>query len=141
MFKLFKIRFLLCFVALATSITGYSQSENTETQSEEKVFQIVDEMPFFKEGDAAMFKYLAENIKYPASATENKEQGLIFVSFIVGKSGEVINPVILQGVYESLNAEAIRVVESMDKKWNPGKQNGEIVKVRYNLPIRFTLGK
>ena len=85
-----------------------------------------------------MMKYLSENIKYPEDAIEKNQAGRVFVSFVVGTDGSINETTILRGVCESIDNEALRVVNAMPK-WKPGKVKGEPVKVEYNLPIVFKL--
>lgn len=101
---------------------------------------LVDEMPQFPGGEEAMMKFLVENVKYPDSVKECPSSGTVIVTFIVETDGSLSNIKILRSVEESLDNEAIRVVKSMPK-WEPGKQNGEKVRVNYNLPLRFSLGR
>ena len=112
--------------------------EAVEEVVEEQVFTIVEEMPSFPGGDAALMKYLANNIKYPAIAKDAGIQGTVFVTFVVDEKGEVKDVKVLRSLGGGTDEEAIRVVKSMPK-WSPGKQRGKAVKVQYNLPIRFTL--
>ena len=102
------------------------------------VYQLVEEMPEFPGGMDAMMKYLSENIKYPEDAIEKNQAGRVFVSFVVGTDGSINEATILRGVCESIDKEALRVVNAMPK-WTPGKVKGEPVKVEYNLPIVFKL--
>jgi protein TonB len=121
--------------------------ENTEIEfievvaedvSEEQIFTIVEEMPMFPGGEAALLKYLGSNIKYPAIAKDAGIQGTVFVTFVVDEAGSVKDVRVLRSIGGGCDEEAIRVVKSMPR-WSPGKQRGKSVKVQYNLPIRFTL--
>jgi protein TonB len=112
--------------------------EVEEEVAEEQIFTIVEEMPTFPGGDAALMKYLGNNIKYPAIAKDAGIQGTVYVTFVVNEKGEVKDVRVLRSIGGGCDEEAIRVVESMPK-WKPGKQRGKPVKVQYNLPIRFTL--
>ena len=103
-----------------------------------EVFMIVEEMPEFPGGQAALQKYLASSVKYPVIAQENGIQGRVYVQFVVNTKGEITNAVILRGVDPSLDKEALRVVENMPK-WKPGKQRNRPVRVSYTVPINFVL--
>ena len=103
-----------------------------------KVYEVVEQMPTFPGGDAALMKYLAENIKYPVSAQKAKEQGRVVVQFIVEKDGTVTGVKTVRSVTPALDAEAVRVIKAMPK-WTPGKQGGQLVRVRYNVPVSFKL--
>ncbi len=103
-----------------------------------KVYEVVEQMPTFPGGDAALMKYLAENIKYPVSAQKAKEQGRVVVQFIVEKDGTVTGVKTVRSVTPALDAEAVRVIKAMPK-WTPGKQGGQPVRVNYNVPVSFRL--
>ena len=105
----------------------------------EEIFTFVEQPPTFPGGDAALAKYLSNNIRYPHLATENGISGTVFVSFVVDSEGQ-IKDVKTVGATKGggLEDEAMRVVKKMPK-WKPGKQNGRQVSVQFNLPIRFTL--
>lgn len=109
-----------------------------EEVAEEQIFTIVEEMPSFPGGEAALMKFLGNNIKYPAIAKDAGIQGTVFVTFVVDEDGNVKDVKVLRSIGGGCDEEAIRVVQSMPK-WSPGKQRGKAVKVQYNLPIRFTL--
>lgn len=105
---------------------------------ENKVFDVVEQMPSFPGGDGALTKYLSENIKYPVVAQENGVQGRVVVSFVVEKDGSITDVKVARSVDPSLDREATRVVRSMPH-WIPGKQNGSAVRVKYNVPVSFRL--
>jgi len=107
-------------------------------QKEEKVFEVVEEMPEFPGGEMALREFLTTNIKYPAEAQKDKKQGKVFVNFVVFKDGSVGKVKIVRGVSPSIDKEALRVVSTLPK-WTPGKQKGEFVAVSYTVPIAFKL--
>lgn len=115
--------------------TSQLPAENT---SEEKVFDVVEEMPSYIGGQGAMMSFLASNIQYPVETQKNGVQGRVMVEFIVEKDGTLTNVRVARSVEPSLDKEAVRVVKSMPK-WKPGKQNGAVVRVRYTAPIVFRL--
>ncbi|MBX2973286.1 MAG: energy transducer TonB [Flavobacteriales bacterium] len=93
----------------------------------------LEQMPEFPGGDRALFDYLKKSLRYPEGM-----QGKVFVGFVVDTDGSLRDISILRGADPVLDQEALRVIKAMPK-WRPGKQNGETVRMRYNLPIRFTL--
>lgn len=105
---------------------------------EQKVFDVVEQMPSFPGGDAALMQYLNSHIKYPAIAEENGVQGRVIVSFVVERDGSITDVKVLKSADPSLDKEAVRVTKSMPK-WIPGKQNGSSVRVKYTLPVTFRL--
>ena len=105
---------------------------------ETKIFTVVEQMPMYPGGNAALMGYLRDNIKYPTVAAENGVQGRVVVGFVVERDGSITDVNILRGVDPSLDREAMRVVKSMPR-WNPGKQNGSAVRVKYQVPVSFRL--
>jgi protein TonB len=112
--------------------------EVEEEVVEEEIFTIVEEMPSFPGGEAKLFEYLGKNIKYPQIAKEAGISGIVYVTFVVDSNGNITEVQVLRGIGGGCDEEATRVVKNMPK-WQPGKQRGKPVKVRYNLPIRFSL--
>jgi TonB family protein len=106
--------------------------------SDKDVFVVVDEMPEYPGGVAALRTFLANNVKYPIEAAKKGIQGKVFVNFVVEKDGTVGLVKIARGVDPSLDAEAMRVVKLLTN-WKPGKQKGEDVRVSYTVPINFAL--
>lgn len=106
-------------------------------QSSDQVFTIVQQMPKFK-GD--FNEYLQKNIKYPEAERKAGVTGTVYINFVVEKDGSISSAKVLRGVAggPGLDAEALRVVSGMPK-WTPGTQNGQPVRVAFNLPIRFRL--
>lgn len=103
-----------------------------------EVFVVVENQPEFPGGNAAMMKFLSDNIKYPMVAQENGVQGRVIVNFVVEKDGSLSDVQVVHSQDPALDKEAVRVIESMPK-WKPGTQRGETVRVRYTLPVVFRL--
>ena len=95
-------------------------------------------MPVFPGGDQEMRKFLALNVRYPVDAMQNGKKGKVYVNFVIDELGKVNNITVLKGVYPSLDAEAMRVVEIMPD-WKPGLLDGKPVKVGYTVPITFNM--
>lgn len=109
-----------------------------EEVDEEIPFASMENPPTFPGGDAELMKWLSKNTVYPKGAKNRGEKGRVMVSFVIDKSGKVVNGKIEKSVSPELDAEALRVVSIMPN-WTPGKQNGKTVKVRNILPITFRL--
>jgi protein TonB len=107
-------------------------------EEETKVFDVVEQMPSFPGGPAALMQYLSSNIKYPVVAEENGVQGRVVCTFVVEKDGSITDVRVIKSVDPSLDKEAVRVVKGMPK-WIPGKQNGSAVRVKYTVPVTFRL--
>lgn len=98
----------------------------------------VDQMPQFPDGEAALFRFLKENLRYPALARENNIEGTVYLRFVIGKDGSIQKAVVVRGVEGGCTEEALRVIRLMPK-WKPGKQNGRETSVLFTLPIKFVL--
>lgn len=107
-------------------------------EEEEEIFVVVENQPEFPGGQAAMMKFLSENIKYPVIAQENGIQGRVICNFVVERDGSITDVQVVRGVDPSLDKEAVRVIQSMPK-WKPGMQRGKPVRVRFTLPVVFRL--
>ena len=112
--------------------------EPPKHEEENKVFDVVEQMPSFPGGPSALMAYLSSHVKYPAVAEENGIQGRVTVQFVVEKDGSVTDVKTMKSVDPSLDREAERVVKSMPR-WIPGKQNGSAVRVKYFVPVVFRL--
>ena len=115
-----------------------AQPEPPKHEEENKLFEVVEQMPQFPGGPAALMEYLRSNTHYPVVAAENGVQGRVSISFVVEKDGSITDVQVARPVDPSLDKEAARVVKSMPK-WQPGKQNGSFVRVRYIVPVTFKL--
>ena len=106
--------------------------------SDNRTFDVVEQMPEFPGGIKECLKFMARNLKYPTKAREAGKQGRVIVQFIVQKDGSLSDLHVLRPVDPWLDAEAIRVIGSMPK-WKPGMQDGQAVAVKFNLPVTFAL--
>lgn len=114
-------------------------TEFPKSQSpDDLVYDVVEEMPEFPGGIPALLTFMKENIKYPAEAQKKGVQGRVIVKFVVDKQGQVTNAKVERPVDPALDAEALRVVNSIPR-WTPGKQGGKLVNVGYVLPVHFGL--
>ena len=120
--------------------------ETGETEDDQP-FLIAETMPLFPMqeggnpgyGDLNTFRaWVQKNIKYPAEAFRNGEQGRVVLSFVVEKDGSVSNFQILQTPGKAFSDEPRRVVAA-SPKWKPGEQRGEKGRVRYTLPVDFRI--
>lgn len=105
---------------------------------QEKVFDMVEQMPVFPGGTPELMKYIASHLKYPTIAQENGVQGRVTCQFVVGSDGVVRDVQVLRSLDPYCDKEAVRVILSMPH-WIPGKQNGRPVAVKYTVPITFRL--
>ena len=124
-------------------------------EEEEEIFMMVEEMPRFpgcedaatteekqKCSNTEMIKYISNNLKYPSEARKNGVEGKVVVQFIVDKDGSIDDISLLRDIGSGCGEEAVRVVENMNKlskRWAPGKQKGNNVRVKFTLPFSFKL--
>lgn len=120
-------------IAPPTTGTGIVDAEETDVP-----FVVVEQMPSFPGGDAALMKYLSDNIRYPVIAAESGIQGRVILQFVVNRDGTIVDIEVVRSIDRSLDAEAVRVVSNMPR-WTPGRQRGRTVRVKYTLPVNFRL--
>ncbi len=125
---------------LGVEIIDYVEQVEDEVVEEETIpFMFVEEKPKFNGGDANEFsKWVGKNLVYPDIAKENGVSGRVMLQFTINPDGSLSNIIVLRGVDESLDKEAVRVV-SQSPKWTPGRQRDRAVKVSYTFPVIFQL--
>ena len=142
LFVISAIVLLVIVIAPARANAQDKREKTTQTRkdttTDDKVYEVCEQMPIFEGGDAALLKYLTDSVKYPELAKKHGVQGRVVIGFIVEKDGSLTNVKVLRAVDRALDAEALRVVKGMPK-WIPGRQNGKRVRVRYLLPIHICL--
>ncbi|EGK01339.1 energy transducer TonB [Dysgonomonas gadei] len=121
-------------IAESTPTEEFTPPVIEEDTNSSKPFITVEQMPRFPGGEAAMHKFINENLKIPASVYEPGIQGRVTIRFVVSKTGEVTDVTVIRGVEPAYDKEVARVIRSMPK-WIPGKQNGVTVPVYFTLPI------
>jgi len=112
--------------------------DDLEDEKENNIFVFVEDKPGYPGGEKARLSFLKDNIRYPAFAVESGIQGIVYVTFVVEKDGNISNVALLRGIGGGCDEEAVRVVKRMPK-WSPGKQREIPVRVQMNVPIKFQL--
>ena len=107
-------------------------------EEEATVYNVVEQMPQFPGGEAALLKYVATHLKYPAIAQEQEISGVVTLRFVVLEDGSVGDVIIMKSLEKHCDEEAKRVVKSLPR-FIPGKQQGKAVRVWYTLPVRYVL--
>lgn len=130
------IKYFLSSFIFLIPILGMAQTDSI--LSEPEVFSIVETMPEFPGGQREMTQFIQRNVEYPEVSRENEIQGKVYVNFTVDRDGSIIDTRIIRGVDSLIDAEALRVINSMPK-WKPGTQRGKNVKIKFTLPINFAL--
>lgn len=112
------------------------------TSINDSLYITLDQPPVFPGGQSKMMKFLSRNVKYPPQAMDNNVQGRAYISFTIEKDGSItdVKTAAPKGreVHKLLLNEALRVVKSMPK-WTPGMHEGEVVRVKFVVPISFKL--
>lgn len=119
-------------------LSTVSAQKTVVAEKNQKVFDVVEQMPEYPGGMSALLDFLMQNVKYPEDAEKQKIEGRVIATFIVETDGSVSQVEVVKPVFPSLDAEAVRVLSSMPK-WVPGKQSGKVVRVKYTVPISFNL--
>lgn len=120
-------------------LLGFSFSKAQTSGDEDKVYPFVSikNPPTFPGGMNAFYKFLGDNMKYPEQAKKDKTQGIVFVSFVVEKDGSINDIKIDRSLSTATDQEAKRVL-ALSPKWIAGTLEGKAIRVKYNMPIRFT---
>ncbi len=129
--------FLLAFTCVSAQVE-HADSLNRSFESNNEIFTVVEEAPFFPGGESAWLEFLGDNLQYPVIARESGVQGKVWASFVVDKFGKVSNIRIERGIGGGCDEEVLRVLKLMPR-WNPGKINGKMVSSMFRLPINFKL--
>jgi TonB family protein len=138
------IYFLFYFVlqaAFGQDTTSADQNDYpVDTLSGKPIYTSVDVNPTFPGGRKNLIRYLNKNLKYPFKARNQKIEGRVIVQFVVDRYGLIRNVTVVDGVEETLDAEATRVISEMPP-WNPATKNGENVNVYLILPVSFYISE
>ena len=127
--KPFDLKYLVSMILDDTDVSG---------DEDEVLKGPIEVMPAYPGGPNALVKYVQNNLKYPESAKKNKQEGRVFVGFVVNKDGSIDEVKVIKSVHPVLDTEAVRVIKAMPK-WTPGKKDGKPVRVSYTLPINFKM--
>ena len=131
-------KFLIMALMALFGLTTVSAQKTVVAKKNQQVFDVVEKMPEYPGGQAALFEYLSTNVMYPADAEKQKIEGRVLVTFIVNTDGSITDIEVVRKAFPSLDAEAVRVISGMPK-WIPGEQKGQKVRVKYTVPLSFHL--
>lgn len=115
-----------------------ANADSMETGEGSQVFSVAEKLPEFVGGVDGFYRFLGKTLRYPAEAIKNNTQGRANVTFVVEKDGSLTNIRSVSGPGNGMQEEAERAI-SLSPKWMPGEQNGKPVRVRYTVPVVFTL--
>ena len=119
-------------------VSSEAKEAPADSTAKEEVFMVAEQMPEFPGGMKELLKFLQDNLKYPENAMKNNVQGRVIVQFVVEKDGTLTEFKVARSVDPDLDAEALRVLQTMPK-WKPGMQRGEVVRVKFTVPVSFKL--
>ena len=132
--KKFEQKFPEREINLITTPVQISES----AEDDDKIYDVVEVNAGFPGGDMAMYKWIADNLKYPEECRAKSIQGRVIVQFVVNKDGSISEIKVLKSPDPLLSKEAIRVVNAMPK-WKPAQNKGKVVASHFRLPINFKL--
>jgi protein TonB len=140
---LFLIIIFCCCLPVSAQVRGSAaDSDTTKTIAVEDTTEnqplVADLQPEYPGGLAAMYSFLAKNLKYPNAARLKGIEGKVIVRFTIDTTGKLVDPKIVKDPGYGLGEEALRVLMLMPK-WKPGELKGKKVRVWYTLPINFEL--
>lgn len=119
-------------------LSTVSAQKTVVAEKNQQVFDVVEQMPEYPGGPSALIEYLSQNVKYPEDAKQQKIEGRVLATFVVETDGSVSNVEVVKPAFPSLDAEAVRLLSAMPK-WTPGMQSGKVVRVKFTVPINFSL--
>lgn len=131
-------KFIIMSLMALFGLTTMSAQKTVVAKKNQQVFDVVEKMPEYPGGQAALFEYLQKNVKYPADAEKKKVEGRVLVTFVVNTDGSITDIEVVRKTFPSLDAEAVRVISGMPR-WKPGEQKGQKVRVKYTVPLTFRL--
>ncbi|MFI5134925.1 MAG: energy transducer TonB [Chitinophagales bacterium] len=135
------LRVMIIVAILAANASNtFCQQATNDSAKKNSVFTFVEQMPQFPGGQESLMEFLESNLQYPDSARHYDVEGRVVANFIVNEDGSICDAKIVHGLGHGCDEEVLRVISIMPK-WIPGKQNGTLVKVYFNLPVTFKLAE
>ncbi len=131
-------------IDVSTSLTDAIEPWTPPTPPVEVIVEpeivLVSQIPpsFSQGGNEGLLAFLRNNINYPTYAREVGISGIVYLSFVIEKDGSVSNISVQRGIGGGCDEEAVRVLKLMPP-WSPGRNNGLPVRVKFTLPVKFTL--
>lgn len=127
-------------LASAEKVSAPTIKKRTDQASSSGIIDRADKMPSFPGGAGAMYRFLRDNINYPASAMKESTEGQVLVQVIVNEEGQITQPRVIKSLGQGCDEEALRLISKMPD-WIPGSKQGKAVKVRRNIPVTFLMPK
>jgi TonB family protein len=127
-------------VEIEIAESGSTITKEVEISDVDGPFYTVSDMPVYSDGRRELFQQIAKETRFPAEALKEKVQGIVIVQIIVEKDGSFTNPKVIAPVHPKLDEEALRVVSKLNN-FIPGKNNGEVVRTFFQIPVPFLIGQ
>ena len=122
------------------TVSDKSVRADSGTSADWEIYVAVEQQAQFPGGQAALMKWISDNIMYPSEAKENNIEGRVIVKFVMEKDGSITGITVAKSVDESLDAEAMRLINKMPQ-WLPAQNDNTPVRSYYTLPVTFKLPK
>lgn len=125
-------------VSLTAMMIIQASFNEVSAQSTEEIFVAAEVMPSFPGGTTALMTSIYKNLSYPQDAKNNGIEGKVILRFVVTKEGNIVQPIIVKGLYPSIDKAVLDIVTKIPK-FEPGSNGGKPVNVWYSIPITFKL--
>lgn len=134
-----KVLFHLLAIVMLVLPVGVNVQAQEVADDESPIFIVVEEQAEFPGGMDSLMQFVEDSLRYPQEALEQTWEGKVFCQFTVETDGSINSVAVIRSSgYEILDHEALRVLRTMPK-WQPGKQKGVPVRVKYTMPIAFKI--
>ncbi|MCQ2280214.1 MAG: energy transducer TonB [Bacteroidales bacterium] len=133
-------RSMICFMLLAVLLLNsqYAHAQSEELDGDTEIYRVCQVMASFPGGQSELYYWLASHTNYPVEARDKMIQGTVLVEFVIEKDGSIGKIDVISSVHELLDAEAVRVIQSMPK-WNPAQRDGKACRCYFDIPFTFAL--
>ena len=153
------MKYSILFILLIVNVLACTPGQYTQVQSIENrpiepfndggifiyengewVKSEVDQKPMPLGGENNYLRTMYGQIRYPAAARENGIQGFSVISVVVNELGQQESATIKKRIGSGCDEEALKaVVLGGAKGFEPALKNGKPVKVKYDVPVKFSL--
>lgn len=111
---------------------------DSEIIKSDEIYYAITDPAEFPGGKNLLIEWLNKHVRYPSEAWQNHIEGSAKVKFVVERDGSITNGQVINEVHPLLEKEVLRVISKMPK-WIPGRNNGEIVRSYFFMPITFKI--
>lgn len=100
--------------------------------------RVVENVPVFPDGPAAMWRFIAQNLELPEWWPDSTIEGMVVLQFRVEKDGSLHDIQVVKGLQSEIDASCVKMVQKMPK-WQLGRSRGALSPCIYTLRIRIKL--